>query len=197
MKETIPRESNTRPLCCIIFLFNLSDRRVVHRSCPIGSRLGILRGQDGKWRKSGRERHDRCSSNSSIWNAGAHNPPAQWSVGGRTDQRPRTICARPGHRRDTSSSPRVRLLGSSARDACRHRPPRLIAASTVQPPRLEIRHRFLAACGLRSIHQCVVSRIAMRVMAASVRTINNGLNSGSGTYLFLIRHPRKVFASVL
>ena len=111
------REANTRPLCCIIFLFNRSDRRFVHRSCPIGSRLGLFRGQDGKWRKSQRERHDRRSSNSSIWNAGAHNPPAQWSLCGRADQRPRTICARPGHRRDASSSPRVRLLGSSVRDA--------------------------------------------------------------------------------
>ena len=42
------REANTRPLCCIIFLFIWSDRRFVHRSCPIGSRLGLFRGQDGK-----------------------------------------------------------------------------------------------------------------------------------------------------
>ena len=111
------REANTRPLCCIIFLFNQSDGRFVHRSCPIGSRLGIFRGQDGKWRKSQRKRHDRCSPNSSIWNAGARNPPAQWSLGGRADQRPRTIRARPGHRRDNSSSPRIRLLGSGVGEA--------------------------------------------------------------------------------
>ena len=111
------REANTRPLCCIIFLFNQSDGRFVHRPCPIGSRLGIFRGQDGKWRKSQRKRHDRCSPNSSIWNAGARNPPAQWSLGGRADQRPRTIRARPGHRRDASSSPRIRLLGSGVGEA--------------------------------------------------------------------------------
>ena len=51
--------------------------------------------------------------------------------------------------------------------------------------------------GIRSIHQPVVSSIAKAVIAASVRTITNGLNSGSGSYLFVIRHPRKVSASLL
>ena len=37
----------------------------------------------------------------------------------------------------------------------------------------------------------------MRVMAAKVRIITNGWNSGSGAYLFFIRHPRKVFVSLL
>jgi len=111
------REANTHLLCCIIFLFTRFDRRFVHRSSPIGNRLSLFRGQYGKWRKSQRNRHDRCSPNSSIWNTGARNPPAQWSLGGRADQRPRTIRARPGHRRDNSSSPRIRLLGSGVGEA--------------------------------------------------------------------------------
>ena len=37
----------------------------------------------------------------------------------------------------------------------------------------------------------------MTEMAASVRTITNGLNSGSGSYLCVIRHPHKVSASLL
>ena len=36
------------------------------------------------------------------------------------------------------------------------------------------------------VHQPVVTKIAMTVMAASVRTITNGLNSGSGSYLCVI-----------
>ena len=117
MKGSHYREANTRQLCCRIFLFNRFNWRFVHRSSPIGNRLRLFRGQDGKWRKSQRERHDRRSPNSSIRNYRARNLPAQWSLGGRPDQRPRTIRARPGHRRDASGSSRVGLLGSGARDA--------------------------------------------------------------------------------
>jgi hypothetical protein len=46
-------------------------------------------------------------------------------------------------------------------------------------------------------HQPVVTKIAMTMMEASVRTITNGLNRGSGAYLWVIRHTRKVSASLL
>ena len=122
-KGSYHREANTHPLCRRILPFSRFNRRFVHRSSPIGNRLRIFRGQDGKWRNSQSERHDRSSPNSSNWNVGARNQPAQWSHGGGPHQRSRTIRARPGHRRDASGSPRVRLLGSGARDTRRHRPP--------------------------------------------------------------------------
>jgi hypothetical protein len=117
------REANTHPLCCRILLFNRFDRRFVHRSSPIGNRLRIFRGQNGKWRNSQSERYDRGSPNSSNWNVGARNQPTQWSHGGGSYQRPRTIRARPDHRRDPSGSPYVGFLGSGTRHTRRHRPP--------------------------------------------------------------------------
>jgi hypothetical protein len=155
------REANTHPLCCRILLFNRFDRRFVHRSSPIGNRLRIFRGQNGKWRNSQSERYDGGSPNSSNWNVGACNQPTQWSYDGGSYQRPRTIRARPDHRRDPSGSPYVGFLGSGIRHTKRHRPPWL----TVQ--RWLTQRRQVSVNVLSAIIYCrLVSRgLAVRISA--------------------------------
>ena len=118
------READTHTLCCRV-PFDRFDRSFAHRSSPIGNCLRLFRWQDGKWRNSQGERHDRCAPNAAIWDDGARNQPTQWSLGGCADQRSRTIRARPGHRHHADCSPPVGLLWGGARDARRCRQPRV------------------------------------------------------------------------